>query len=399
MVLVSYLDDSIRPKENSLHGMPVDTLHEYGYLGDCMAKGKYRKVEGLVFDPDCPNFNPMGWVCPITKDITNIDLQLCAEGYDGVNNVTTYALHIHRHLDRQSSMLLSTCEDIAGNYSCVRGKGWGGVGGMFSAGYNVGYKGLISPVAKSQKMKKMPSSFAHSITNRLSVAGEIFHHEFGDKNVGFDEMVLAQKEFWPKNRTLMKGPVCWIVSQDLGNPKHVDDDFSRSYACWFTKEAIADKSAWFLFPNWGVAIELCNDTWISWDGVHCSHCSSVPKLENNNHIYSLFTAITRKVYATAKRMIECESCLENRVCFESLSLNDHVSLRWVPPLKRDKVESFGRRRKRKYGNKHRRWLHCIIASIDYVKGTIKLREKNKNKRKLPKLTKKQVHNTIVCGWV
>jgi len=224
MVLVYYLDDSIRPQENSLHGIPVDILSELGHLGGGMAKGKYGKVEGLIFDPDCPNFNPMGWNCPITKDVTNIDLQLCAEGYNGIDNVTTYALHVHRHMDRDTSMLLSTCEDIAGNYSCVRGKGWGGVGGMFSAGYNVGYKGRISPVAKSPKMKKMPSSFAHSITNRLSLAGDIFHHEFGDKNVGFDEMVCTQKGFWPKNRTLMKGPVCWFVSKDLGNPKHVDDE-------------------------------------------------------------------------------------------------------------------------------------------------------------------------------
>ena len=400
MVLVYYLDDIIRPQENSLHGIPVATNGDFGHLlGGGTVKGKYEKVEGLIFDPNCPNFNPMGWSCPITKDITNIDLELCAEGYDGIDNVTTYALHIHRHMDRDTSMLLSTCEDIAGKYSCVRGEGWGSVGGMFSAGYNVGYKGRISPVAKSTKMKKMPSSFAHSITNRLSLAGDILQHEFGDKNVGFDEMVLLQKEFWPKNRTVMKGPVCWIVSQDLGNPKHVDDDFSRSYAGWFTKEPIGDKSAWFLFPNWGVAIELCNDTWISWDGINCPHCSSVPRLEGNNHIYSLFTAITKKVYTNAERVNACETLLQNRVCFESLRLHEHVTLRWVPPLKGNEVQLYGRRRKRKYGNKYRRWLHCVIVSIDYLNGTIKLRERNKNKRKLPKVTKKQVHNNVVCGWV
>ena len=98
-------------------------------------------------------------------------------------------------------------------------------------------------------------------------------------------------------------------------------------------------------------------------------------------------------------MNTCESRLQNRVCFESLYLNEHVTLRWVPRLKGDEVQLCGRRTKRRYGNKYRRWLHCVIVSIDYLNGTIKLSERNKNKRELPKLTKKQVHNTVVCGWV
>ena len=399
--LIPYIHENDRPKENCLHGCPIVsncnggiTSHDGGGV-----RRKNKKVEGLVFDTHLPNFNPMSWSYPITEDMSDIDLELCTEGYDGINNATTYSLHIHRHKNRDISMLLSTCEDIADNYSVVRGKGWGGVGGMFSAGYNVGYKGRISYVAKSPKLKKMPSSTAHSITNRLSICGGMFHDEFSDKNVEFDKMVQLQAEFWPKNRNILNGPACWIVSKDLGNPKHIDDDFSRSYAGWFTKQKIDNKSAWFLFPDWGVAIELCNDTWISWDGVNCAHCSSVPHLGDSNNIYSLFTAITKKVYANAEKVNMCESILlRERVILDSLNVKDHISLRWVEPLDGRKYK-LSKRGKRKYGNKYRRWLHCFVSNIDYINGTVELHERNKNKRKLPKLTRSEVHNRVVFGWV
>lgn len=397
--MISYLGRNDRPKANCFNGGPI-TSDGNGGFGCGNGKGKYKKVPGLVFDVDYPHFDPSRWKCPISKDVTHVNLELCVEGYDGVEIVTSYALHVHRHRNRDTSMLLSTCENIAANYSNVRNMGWGGVGGMFSAGYNVGYKGRISPVALSPRMKKKPSAAADSIKKRLSIAGEIFHEEFSGKNVGFEEMMQLQTDIWPKNRDRLKGPVCWIVSKDLGNPQHVDDDISRSYAGWFMSEKDdEDASAWFLFPDWSVAIELCNNTWISWDGVHCAHCSSVPHLGENNHIYSLFTAITRRVYANAGRVNMCEDILrECRVKFESLQVDDEVSLRWVPLLDCDNVH-LSKRARRKYGNKYRRWLHCVVSEIDYSNGEVKLCERNKNSRKLPWLTKSEVHNRVVSGWV
>ena len=195
------------PKANCFHGVPI-TTEDYDGIdvinGGCgRAKGKYRKVEGLVYDGDFPNFDPSNWNYPITIDITYIDLELCAEGFNGVDNLTSYRLHVHRNqgCDVDTSILLSTCEDIANNYSGVRGQGWGGVGGMFSAGYNVGYKGRISPVALSPKMKKKPIAAVDSIKKRLSIAGEIFYEEFSGKNVGFEEMMQLQTDIWPKKKS------------------------------------------------------------------------------------------------------------------------------------------------------------------------------------------------------
>ena len=87
-------------------------------------------------------------------------------------------------------------------------------------------------------MKKMPPSDAHSITDRVSMSEFMFQDEFSNKNVGFEEMVRLQNEFCPKNHNRLIGPATWIVSKDLGHPKHVDDDQSRSYAGWFTRENI-----------------------------------------------------------------------------------------------------------------------------------------------------------------
>lgn len=395
--MISYLGAIDRPRANCFHDEPV-TSDGHNSIGCGKGKGKCKKVPGLVFDVDYPNFDPMKWKYPITKDVSHINWELCVEGYDGVENVTSYALHVHRHGNRDTSMLLSTCENIANNYSGVRNKGWGGAGCMYSAGYNVGFKGRVSRVALSSKMKRKSCSIVHSMTNCLYIAGGLFHKEFGSENVGYNEMMETQTNMWPKHRKLLSAPASWIVSKDLGNPEHVDNDFSRSYAGWFTNHDIENKSAWFLFPEWGVAIELSNDTWISWDGVNCRHCSSVPHLGENNHIYSLFTAITSKVYSTVDRVNTCENLLQQRLHFDFLRVNDMVSLRWVPPLN-DGKGKLSRRGKRRYGYMFRRWLHCFVVHINHSHGTVELCERNRNQRKLPLLTKSEIHNRVVYGWV
>ena len=394
-----HLSKDEQPRANSLHGSPLDETTMLKMSATTRGRGKCDKIEGLVFDTAQPMFEPQNWKYPITKNIVSIDLELCVEGFNGIDNVESHLVHVHRHANRDVSKILSTCETIANNYSAVRSSGWGGVGSMFSAGYNVGYKGCISSVALSPKMKKMPKQAIDAINNDLFTMGSKFFHEFHGINVGYDEMLQEQKNLWPKNRFCPEGPACWIVSKDLGNPQHVDADHSRSYARWFTKKDIQNQSAWFLFPKWGIAIELSNDTWISWDGAQCAHCSSIPHLSNDNHIYSLFTAITKKVFYTAERVNKCEAILSNgTIEFTSLKVNDKVTLRWVPPPHGDQLLA-NKRALRKYGNKHRRWLHCIVMEVDSDAGTVELREYNKNKRVLPKLSKSEMKNRVIPGWI
>ena len=214
-------------------------------------------------------------------------LELLNETENGSNTTILHRLHIHRGSSHNTINLMKTCQNIAEAHTCVRGKGWGSVGEMYSAGYNVGYKGRISKVVVPSKIKTKYLAFLRSIENNLLAAGTIFEKEFFDKDVGYVEMIKLQDTMWPLNRKPPYDPACWVVSHGLGNPLHVNDDCSHSYAGWFCSSEINNRSAWFLFPQWGVSIELCNDTWISWDGRNCAHCSSVPHLQTSNHIFSL----------------------------------------------------------------------------------------------------------------
>jgi len=269
MNYIRQLDEDMWPKANSFNGSAITDGQAKSKYND-KGRGSLQKVEGLVYDVSLPNFNPMEWNHCITRDILGIDLELCAKNFDGKNNNDTYSLHVHRHTNRDTTEFIHACKLIAHSYAGVRSIGWGGVGKMYSAGYNVGFKGLISPVCLLPKERNNKST-RDKICGCLKSMSELFHDEFGDKNIGYNDMILTQKEIWPKNRKCPQGPACWIVSEDLGNPRHVDNDFSRSYAGWFTHTDIDNQSAWFLFPMWGVAIELCNDTWISWHGANCAH--------------------------------------------------------------------------------------------------------------------------------
>jgi len=105
------------------------------------------------------------------------------------------------------------------------------------------------------------------------------------------------------------------------------------------------------------------------------------------------------VFYTAERVNKCEAILSNgTIEFTSLKVNDKVTLRWVPPPHGDQLLA-NKRALRKYGNKHRRWLHCIVMEVDSDAGTIELRECNKNKRVLPKLSKSEIKNRVIPGWI
>lgn len=395
---------------NSLNGKPSSPFNN-----NLNGEGKLKKVEGLVYDTKLDGFNPLksGWPIVITKDMLEVRLELESEDYDGVNNTTTYPLHVHRNKKLDTSRLFETCLKIADNYKDVRKIGWGGCGHMYSAGCNVGFKGLVSEVALSSKMKKQSIEFRESIKNGLENAAEIFSKEFGDKNVKYEETINHVNSVWTK-KTKCPKIVSWIISDGLGNPMHVDDDHSRSFAGWFTKKEIKNRSAWLLFPKHGVAIELCDGTFISWDGIHCDHCSSVPNLSPNNRIFSLFTAVTNKVHRTLQKAKNCQAILKKikaegtrlaegaRVEFKSVKINDKVSCLWFDDgpgktkLKTEEKDCALRER----GQKKRKWIHCYIDDIDIARKRIKLRDKGGNKTREHKfMGKSEINNLLVPGWI
>ena len=94
-----------------------------------------------------------------------------------------------------------------------------------------------------------------------------------------------------------------MVSQQLGNPEHIDDDFSQSYAVWVTNAPDhITNSMWLLFPQWHLTVQLTNGTYISWNGHECAHCSSVPREYDGFEILSLFTAPSRDLCEYAMKI-------------------------------------------------------------------------------------------------
>ena len=264
-VMVPHLGKGAYPRGNSYNGSHITQDNATKLRG----QGKLGKIEGLLYDVNIDGFDPFDsstiWPYTVERSINEARMELMTETFYEGNVNTSHTLTIHRTPRKRSKHILRTCTDIANSHSSVRGTGWGGVGGMYSAGYNLGYKGRLSRVAPSSKMKKMPPSISRSIQNSLSSAGNRFDEEFSKRHVCYKETLAIQNEMWVPHQKVPVGPACWIVSIDLGNPLHKDDDHSRSYAGWFCSEEIMNRSAWFLFPEWGVAIELCNNTWISWD--------------------------------------------------------------------------------------------------------------------------------------
>jgi len=154
-------------------------------------------------------------------------------------------------------------------------------------------------------------SIKKDIYTRLSRCKGIFADRFENKNVGFEDLLSdIEKVFYSSNNA----PLCYIASKNLSNSEHVDaNDWSRSFAFWVTEHDY--EGAYLLFPQWGLAIELCHGRYISWSGKECAHCSSVPKKSNNNderNIYSLFTALPKNLYNEGMKRVRCDNKLTIR---------------------------------------------------------------------------------------
>ena len=83
---------------------------------------------------------------------------------------------------------------------------------------------------------------------------KIFDKQFTKKGVGYEEL---KDNLWDVFESSTNNvPLCFLTSRNLGNSEHLDkDDHSRSFAFWVTEDEI--EGAFLLFPQWGLAIELC----------------------------------------------------------------------------------------------------------------------------------------------
>ena len=90
------------------------------------------------------------------------------------------------------------------------------------------------------------------------------------------------------------------MSFNLSNPAHFDNgDISSGVSIWLRKNTTSstnmDDNWWFVLPNLrttenmnGIAIKLSHGLCIEWDGRVIKHCSSIPKVPQNDSFIGAF---------------------------------------------------------------------------------------------------------------
>ena len=168
---------------------------------------------------------------------------------------------------------------------------------------------------QTQAVIHAKTSINHQIKSKyftiLGKCKNIFNEQFGGKHAGYEQLQQQLREVFVDCNI---APLCYITSKNLSNSEHLDtNDCSRSYAFWVTEHDY--EGAYLLFPQWGLAIDLCHGRYISWNGKECAHCTSVPKKSDNGvtmDIYSLFTALPKGLYNASVKKAKFDKVIETR---------------------------------------------------------------------------------------
>jgi hypothetical protein len=258
-----------------------------------------NQVPSLLYDPSEKGFDPTKWrfFIPHTECA-----RLFLQPLNGKNgHLFSNLLHVHHSNDNdENNFLYKTTSKLIRERNPVRTTdGWNGVGIMVGIGEHVDWHGQHTDFVLKPKFRSRWSNEEEKLT--LYECGLIFEAQFKDKCVGYHEMIQNQKYiFWPNKKCpshVSDTPRCWNASKNLGNELHNDHDADRSYAVWTKKyKQLPAKSWYLLFPEWEVAIEIDDGTYVSWNGRTCGHCTAVPDVVDGNKYLSLFCSIPQKLH-------------------------------------------------------------------------------------------------------
>ena len=158
----------------------------------------------------------------------------------------------------------------------------------------------------------------------MEQAGKAFSRRWTGACVEFEQLLENQDRLWgAKSR---RWPLCWDMSDGLGNAMHVDPDGHRSYAVWLSAlgHAGASRSWFLLFPRHGLAIELCHGCWISWDGRVQPHCTAVPDVAEGDRLMSLFCSLPANAMNVLERANSWRDVMHERQAPLIPGVCDHV---------------------------------------------------------------------------
>ena len=256
-----------------------------------------NQIPSLLYDQRGDGFDPTTWpfCIPSTENAC-----LYLRPLNGHGNLHSNLVHVHRsNNNSENDFLYETTSKLIREHNPVRmTDGWDGVGLIVGTGERLDRCGQHTDFVLKPQFRTRWSNEEEKLT--MNECGKIFEAQFRDECVGYDLMIKHQKYIWPKEcpDKVTDVPRCWTASKNLGNELHYDDDADRSFAVWINKNKGQQqpKSWYLLFPEWGVAIELCEGTWISWNGSTCGHCTAVPDLADDDELLSLFCSIPKNLH-------------------------------------------------------------------------------------------------------
>ena len=144
------------------------------------------------------------------------------------------------------------------------------------------------------------------------------------------------------------------ASLGLGGPRHVDcGNGGRSSAVWVQvtshRERVQPTGWWLLFPDVGLAIELCDGVLVSWDGRSAAHCTCVPRgVPEGDELCSLFFGVSSKTASATRKMREFGMCVRADHAGRGggvLVAGDVVWVRWCPESRPEWEETHSWRRR------------------------------------------------------
>jgi hypothetical protein len=359
---------------------------------DVLPQGRRGQHKGLLYHEGFNGFDPKTWEV-VVRSHQNVRLELFSMVVDAPSTI----VDIQRAPTTTDAKLFNITALAIAEHNMVRTDD--GVGGMVGIGDRLGYDGDMHPfVMKNEDMRGRLFHDLHF------VAGSQFAKHFGDRDVGFKEMLKYQADYWPKPKTIR----CWDASENIGNSCHTDRDNARSFAVWLrSKTNTCVGGWWFLFPKHGVAVELAHGTWMSWDGRVQPHCSAVPFcVSKDDQLLSLFASIPYNLCSVFECEQVCGDAIKARQeqdtdgpwsgskgIFLQLYIGIRVMIRWVP----DAPEHLSKNGKRRWGQSHFRWSACKVVALNCVKYTVVVREVRSPYWVHPELSSYQVFNCLVIG--
>ena len=226
------------------------------------------RCDGLVYDDSFPGYSPLLWehvACAPYGAHGSHRFFLESVSQKGVSHLVDVCYRPSKFLPaavREHSQHCLTAHSNVRETECAAGL-------MVGVGDRLGYSGF-------HETFKVIDSQANSLLDAgMHAAGDCFQSHFCGRAAGWEEMMSRQKSLWP-GREGATCPKSWFVSHCYGGAKHCDLDGDRSFAVWHSSGLGKSGPWWFLFPNHGLAVQIVDCTWISWDGRVTPHCTAVP---------------------------------------------------------------------------------------------------------------------------